>query len=602
MPDKRLMHYFRRYRSRYLLGFVLLIGASFAVMVPPVIVARAIDDLTQGTTRAQLATYGGLILALAAVESALRLSSRMIISGTSRKVEYELRNEMAHSLFALDQAYYVRAHTGDLMARCTNDLQRVRDLAGPAAVEISRAVTMMLLGFAFMLTINVKLALIAVAYFPVVILIMVRFRATVEDKYRLVQDQFGEISNRVQETISGIRAVKAYAQERSELDKFERDNRELMRRTMSWAMYMGAFWPFMIFVGNFSLALVLWFGGRDVVGGNLTLGEFVQFNTYLTILSGPLMGLGWTLSMAQQGLASMKRVAEVLVAEATVVEAETPRVLDHPRGEIEFRDVHFAYNDEPVLRGVDLKIEAGQTVALVGSTGSGKTSLINLLVRLYDPTRGQVLIDGIDVRELPLAQVRELVGFVPQETFLFSDSLRENVAMARDDVPDAQIDYAIETSRLAGDLEQLTHGLETVLGERGVTLSGGQKQRTALARALIKAPPIVVLDDALSHVDTHTEEEILSRLRDFMAERTTILIAHRTSTLTAADFIVALEHGRIAEVGRHDELIAHGGVYARFYHRQLLAEQVQEGVIQDPSVRPEPLEGRDAPYVIGGGA
>jgi ATP-binding cassette subfamily B protein len=464
------------------------------------------------------------------------------------------------------------------MARCTNDLQRVRDLVGPATVEIGRAVTMMIIGFGFMLWLDVRLALIAVAYFPIVIFLMIRFRATVEDKYRLVQDQFGEISNRVQENISGIRAVKAYAQEHSEVDKFAVANRELMRRTMSWAMYMGAFWPFMIFIGNFSLALILWFGGKDVVQGRLTLGEFVQFNTYLTILSGPLIGLGWTLSMAQQGLASMKRVAEVLAAEPRVVEAEMPVALESPRGEIEFRAVYFSYYDEPVLRGIDLHIPAGRTVALVGGTGAGKTTLVNLLVRLYDPTQGQVLIDGVDIRKLPLAQLRDLVGFVPQETFLFSESLRENVALARDDAPAAELDYAIETSRLSNDLEQLTHGLDTVLGERGVTLSGGQKQRTALARALLKAPPIVVLDDALSHVDTHTEEEILSRVRDFMAERTTILIAHRTSTILAADSIVVLDQGCIAEQGTHDELLELDGVYARFYRRQLLAEQVEESL------------------------
>src|SRR6185436_1789608 len=417
----------------------LMVSASLVVMLPPAIIARTIDDLTAGTTTGQLAKYGALIIAIAMAESVLRLSSRMIISGTSRKVEYELRNEMAARLLALDQHYYVRAHTGDLMARCTNDLQRVRDLAGPATVEIGRAVTMMVIGFGFMLWLDVKLALIAVAYFPIVIFMMISFRATVEDKYRLVQDQFGEISNRVQENLSGIRAVKAYAQEQSEVAKFAVDNRELMRRTMSWAMYMGAFWPFMIFIGNFSLAMILWFGGNDVVSGRLTLGEFVQFNTYLTILSGPLIGLGWTLSMAQQGLASMKRVAEVLSAEPQLVESETPATLDSPRGEIEFRDVHFSYYDEPVLRGIDLKIPAGKTVALVGGTGAGKTTLVNLLVRLYDPTQGHVYIDGVDVRDLPLAQVRELVGFVPQETFLFSESLRENVALARDNASDAEI-------------------------------------------------------------------------------------------------------------------------------------------------------------------
>jgi ATP-binding cassette, subfamily B, multidrug efflux pump len=572
----RLLVHVAHYKARYGLGFLLMIGASFVVMLPPVVIRHAVDAIDRGTTRGDLAQYGGIILALAVLEGVLRFVSRTLLSGTSRHVEYDLRNDLAQHLMTLDQAYYTGAHTGDLMARCTNDIQRVRDLAGPATLEIGRAITMMIVGFGFMLSVDVKMALIALAYFPFIAIVITKYRQVMEDKYRAVSDQFGEISNHVQENISGIRAVKAYAQEESQTAAFATANRELMRRTMSWALYMGSFWPLMTLAGGASLALVLWFGGRDVVSGRLTIGEFVQFTAYLAILTNPLQSIGWTASMAQQGLAALRRVNEVFATLPSIVDPESPVHIEKLHGHVEFRNVGFNYNSHPVLRDVSIDIPAGATVAIVGATGAGKTTLANLLVRLYDPTSGEVLIDGIDVRELALADLREIVGFVPQETFLFSDSLRDNVALAREDAPDDEVDYAVRTSRLEADLGQLTHGLDTVLGERGVTLSGGQKQRTALARALVKAPPVVVLDDALSHVDTHTEEEILAGLRAWVRERTTVIIAHRTSTLSAADYLVVLDDGRVAETGTHKELLALNGVYARLYRRQLLAEQVGE--------------------------
>jgi ATP-binding cassette subfamily B protein len=577
-----IVQYTMRYKWRYLTGFFALLAASFLVMLPPVVLGRAIDALTEAVAGTKhlggwsLAGYGALILGFALIEGFFRFGARLLVSGTSRRIEYEIRNELAARMMSLDQGFFLRANTGDLMARCTNDLQMVRDLLGPTLIDLGRVLTMLVFGFFFLLSVNAKLALISFAYFPVVAVIISSFGTIVERKYREVQDQFGVLSTHVQENVSGMRTVKAYAQEEAEIHSFGRKNREMMRRSMSWAYFTAALFPLMFVATGASTILVLWFGGKDVVAGDISLGEFVQFNAYLIILANPLMSLGWSVTALQQGTASMKRIGEVLAAEPEIKDPPAPVHLEHIRGDVAFRDVSFSYDGEPVLRNVTIEIPAGRTVALVGATGAGKTTLVDLLVRLHDPTQGSVTLDGVDVRKLSLAQLRGAVGFVPQETFLFSDPLSENVAYGVVEPKPEALDYAMATSQLSNDLVQLTHGLDTIIGERGVTLSGGQKQRTALARAVIKDPPVLILDDALSHVDTHTEEEILRRLREFMKDRTTILIAHRTSTITSADCIYVLDDGRVAEQGSHDELLAHDGLYARFYRRQLLVEQIEE--------------------------
>lgn len=602
LPDNQVLKYLKRYRMRYFWGFVVLMGASFVVMLPPVVVRDAIDSLEAGTDRGQLAVYGLYIMALAGVESILRFGSRHLVSGTSRYVEYDLRNDLATRFMELDQRFYLDSQTGDLMARCTNDLQVIRDLMGPTLIEVLRTVMMVAVGFGFLLTIDTRLALLAIAYFPIIAFMVVYFHVGVEARFRAVQDQFGTIATRVQENMSGMRTIKAYAQEDSETATFLAANKEMKRRSMSWAYYTAAMWPLMAVLTGASTILVLWFGGHDVVSGRITIGQFVQFNTYLAVLANPVMSLGWTVTALQQGGAAMKRVSEILSTEPRIRDPEHPTHLDGIRGEVEFRDVTFGYRDQPVLDEVNLRIPAGTTVALVGATGVGKTTLVNLITRLYDPWKGQVLLDGVDVRDLSLEQLRGAVGFVPQETFLFSDSLRDNVGYGRSDPPESEFQYAMDTSQLVNDLQQLTQGIETVIGERGVTLSGGQKQRTALARALLKQPPVLILDDALSHVDTHTEEEILKRLHAYMKQRTTIVIAHRTSTLATADMIVALEHGRIVEVGTHEELLRLNGVYTRFYRRQLLSEQLQDDAPEGgvdagmtPATGPNPNGGGEAP-------
>lgn len=583
MPTLRLMlRYTMRYRWRYLAGFGAVLTASFLVMLPPVVLGRAIDAIRATVAGAgdidgwRLAGWGAIILALALLEGFFRFAARLLVSGTSRRVEYEIRSDLAAHQMRLDQAFFLRSNTGDLMARCTNDLQMVRDLVGPTLIDLGRVATMLVFGFFFLISVNARLALIAFAYFPVVAVLIGSFGTVVERKYREVQDQFGVLSTHVQENVSGMRTIKAYAQEEAEIRSFGARNREMMRRSMSWAYYTAAFFPLMFMATGASTVLVLWFGGRDVVTGEISLGQFVQFNAYLAILANPLMSLGWSVTTLQQGLASMKRIGEVLNAEPRIADPLRPVHLDHIRGDVAFRNVSFGYGAQAVLRHITIDIPAGRPVALVGATGSGKTTLVNLLVRLADPTEGSVTLDGVDVRTLTLRQLRDAVGFVPQETFLFSDPLSENVAYGVADPAPGALDEAVATSQLVNDLPQLTQGLDTIIGERGVTLSGGQKQRTALARAVIKDPPVLILDDALSHVDTHTEEEILRRLRKFMRHRTTILIAHRTSTVASADYVYVLDGGSVAEHGTHAELLAQDGLYARFYRRQLLVEQVEE--------------------------
>ncbi len=578
-------NYVARYRGRYLLGFFAIMGASLVVMIPPLVLGEAIDALRDGIangdppSRWDLATYGAIILAFACVEGFLRFASRLLVSGTSRRVEYEMRNDLAAHFMTLDQRYYLKSQTGDLMARCTNDLQLVRDLLGPSLIDLLRIISMLAVGFVFLLTVNLRLGLIAFAYFPFVAVVIASCGHIVEAKYRAVQDQFGVLSTRVQENVSGMRTIKAYAQEGTETIGFASANRELLKRSMAWAYWTAAFWPLMVIATGASTLLVLWFGGHDVAEGRMTLGEFVQFNSYLLLLANPLMSLGWTTTAIQQGVASMKRITEVLESQPAIRTRPGAAIASSngaSRGHVTFRDVSFGYNEHQALRGINLDVPAGSMIAVVGATGSGKTTLVNLLTRLWDPDEGQILLDGVDLRELPLEHVRESVGFVPQETFLFSESLRDNIAYGRPNPAESEVEYALATSQLQNDLAQLTHGLDTVIGERGVTLSGGQKQRAALARAIIKDPPVLVLDDALSHVDTHTEEEILHRLREFASRRTTFVVAHRTSTIASADRIIVLEGGRIVEEGTHEALLALEGAYTRFYRRQLLAEQLEE--------------------------
>jgi ATP-binding cassette subfamily B protein len=520
---------------------------------------------------------------------------RRIIVGVSRHLEYDLRNDFFARLQTLSPAYYHAHRTGDLMSRATNDLNAVRMMAGPAVMYSANTIIIFVVALVLMAGINPRLTAFALIPLPFVSIAVKFFGAAIHRRFEAIQAQLSELSAVAQEALAGVRVVRAYRQEAAELERFFAANAEYVRRNIVLIRLQGFFYPSLgLFLGIGGL-LVLWLGSRDVITHRISIGEFVAFNAYLSMLTWPMIAFGWVTNMLQRGTASWKRMLEVMDTEPVVSDAAaaTPTPALPPiRGALEFRGLTFAYNGAPVLHDVSLKVDAGQTLAIVGPTGSGKTTLINLLPRLYEPPRGTVFIDGVDVCDIPLPVLRGAIGFVSQEPFLFSESLADNVAFAlatgdardRDNagldrstaqLRDSVIARASGVARLDKDVGDFPKGYETVVGERGITLSGGQKQRTALARAIATDPRILILDDALSAVDTYTEEEILSRLRGVMRRRTSVLVSHRLSTVREADHIVVLAAGRIVERGRHDELIAMNGAYAELYRKQLLEDELE---------------------------
>jgi ATP-binding cassette, subfamily B, multidrug efflux pump len=576
-----LKPYFWRYRWGFVLGALAVLLTNGIWVMFPLVIKGAVDDLNTGVTRHKLVYYSLLLVAIALTKGIFQYLTRWKLIGISREIEFDLRNDMFRHLEGLSYSYYQRTRTGDIMARATNDLNAVRMMLGPAIMYSANTIVFTAAALVFMWRISPRLTTWAFLPLPLVSIIVQYFGRRIHERFERIQAMFSDISARAQENFSGVRVLRAYVQEKAEIEAFEGANQEYIRRSLLLVRLMGMLWPTLELLLGLAIVLVLWLGGREVLLGRMTVGDFVAFNTYMVQLTWPIIALGWVLNIFQRGTASMGRINEIFAEKPDITDSlafhdKNDKSSEAIRGEIEFRGLNFSYNGVPVLRNVDLKVPAGTSLAVVGPTGSGKSTLVNLIPRIYDAAPGMVLIDGRPIREFPLADLRSTIGFVPQETFLFSDSIRENIALGKEEAGDAAIHEAATAANIAGDIEEFPEKYSTMVGERGITLSGGQKQRTAIARAILRDPRILILDDALSSVDTHTEEKILTHLREVMQGRTTIFISHRVSTVRNADRIAVLHDGSIVESGTHDELVARNGYYTDLYNKQLLEEELAE--------------------------
>ena len=589
---KPLFPYLKRYKRAFFWGGVSVVLSNAIWILFPQVLRIAIDDLNHGVTQQKIFRYAALLVAVSLSKGVFLFLTRWIIIGISRDIEFDLRNDLFQQLEKQSAGYYAEHRTGDIMARMTNDLNAVRQLLGPAIMYSANTVLFSIGAVFFLLRISPFLTLVALVPLPLASVLVQTMGRKIQERFERIQAMFSEISAQAQENFSGARLVRAFAQEEAQITSFETANRENVRRGLRLVQLMGMLWPTLEFILGLSLAITLLVGGHEVLSGRISVGQFVAFNTYMMMLTWPVIALGWVVNLVQRGTASVIRIDELMKEKPTIDDVAADTTLGPEtrlNGKIEFRHLNFAYTDTEgkpveVLHDINLEIPAGTSLAIVGPTGSGKSTLVGLIARIYDAEPGDaapgdaapgtVLIDDRPVRAYPLATLRANIGFVPQETFLFSESIRENIAFGAPQASTEDVLAAAEAAHIRREFEEFPHGLDTAVGERGLTLSGGQKQRTAIARAVVRDPAILVLDDALASVDTYTEETILRQLREVMRDRTTIFISHRISTVRHADRIAVLVNGRIAELGTHEELLSVGHFYASLYEKQLLEEEL----------------------------
>jgi len=565
------------------LGLITVIISNLFAVATPWFIGEAVDELKRGLEaqslgHTDLLWYSGLVVGFSIIAGVMLFFTRQTIIVVSRKIEYDLRNDFLSHIQKLPLSYFQNTPTGDLMAHATNDISAVRNVVGPGIMYPADTLMTLSMSLMLMFVKDWQLTLLALIPMPFVSYAVYYLGKVIHEKFNERQEQYSVLTTKAQENLSGARVVKAYVREEYEIEQFRKASWEYFKKNLVLAKAQSIMWPLMFILVGLSIIITIYMGGLKVINGEMTIGTLTAFMTYLSLLIWPMIAFGWVTNMWQQGAASMKRLGKIFDTVPTIRNTEqTDASIESIEGTIEFNNVSFTHEtaQKPTLQNISLTIPNGSTLAIVGYTGAGKSSLVNLIPRLYDVTDGSLLIDGIDIKKIPLEVLRKYIGYVPQETFLFSDSIAENIRYGDDEAQRELIHEAADVSQIAKDVADFPQRFETMLGERGITLSGGQKQRTSIARAILRRPKIMILDDALSAVDTYTEETILQRLRTVMEGRTSIIIAHRISTVKDADHIIVLHEGKIAEQGTHDQLVAVKGIYASLYQKQLLEKELE---------------------------